>query len=501
MKSESRAKHPLPLAPHVQGPNMTRTLVSALLLLLPDPAMYASTGRENQAQELLRKAIDAVGIHRTDGKILHYFMSEVILQSAQSDRSYPPFLGMMRSHETWFNPSEPIQRTSSQTTWFGSGPTAPIVTLVGPHASVMIRDSLVVPLPSATNYLNIWSVLLEWEKSENLRVEKPVRYRDYQRVVLARTTPTGVEKLFVDQKTGFPVKLDRMEPHFLWGQRHVEYLYSGWIQVGNSFMPCSPVRIVDGEPDIYQMVGKWEFVNVEQSPGMTLPEIKNPPLPPRGSVGVLDSPSPDTVGIGSLTYLTRNRSYTEAISFIDGTVYIFDATLGEQRAKQDEEWIEKLFPGKHPLVVVVTDLAWPHIAGVRYWVSRGATIVSHRMSESFLKRVIDRKWTLNPDELEKKRSGVKFKFVPVDKELTLAGGKVKLHAIDGIGSEGALMAYLPDDKFLWAGDYIQTNRQPTAYATEVWRAALRVGIRPERTAAQHLPVTNWSIIDSLSLGN
>ena len=58
------------------------------------------------------------------------------------------------------------------------------------------------------------------------------------------------------------------------------------------------------------------------------------------------------------------------------------------------------------------------------------------------------------------------------------------------------MAYIEGDRFLWASDYIQTTQQPTTYATEVWRAG--VGIAPARTAAQHLPVTTWSTIDSLA---
>ena len=50
-------------------------------------------------------------------------------------------------------------------------------------------------------------------------------------------------------------------------------------------------------------------------------------------------------------------------------------------------WVGRLFPGHHPIVVVVTDLAWPHVAGVRYWVAMGATIVSHAGSKEFLSQV------------------------------------------------------------------------------------------------------------------
>jgi hypothetical protein len=45
---------------------------------------------------------------------------------------------------------------------------------------------------------------------------------------------------------------------------------------------------------------------------------------------------------------------------------------------------------------------------------------------------------------------------------------------------------------LWASDYIQTLDTPSLYATDVQRAAARSGIEPELTAAEHLPLSEWS---------
>lgn len=485
---------------------MKRWLLASISALTGTILPLAALSQGHDARALIRRSIDAVGLERAKAKILHYHVAEANLQPAQSDRMYPPYYSLARNAEVWFDPVTNIQRTSSATTFFGSGPSKPVVIIASQNRAVMVRDTLVIPIGSAVSSgrtsdpMNAWALLREWERSSDVMVGNPTLYRDYVRNVVVRTTSDGEERLFIDRKTGFPVKIDFVQSHYLWGQVQVEYLYSTWIQVDRSFLPSGVFRMIDGEVDLYRTIGMTELISHDQAPSLQIPETKGP-VPPGVVTGLFNSPQPDTIGISSKTYLTKNRFYTEAISLIDGTVYVFDATLGEQRAKQDEAWIKKLFPGKHPIVVVVTDLAWPHIAGVRYWVSKGAAIVSHRVSESFLKKVFDRKWTLNPDELEQKRSKIKFKFTPVDKELSLAGGKIRLYAIDGIGSEGGLMAYLPDDKFLWAGDYIQNNKVPTAYATEVWQAVNRRGINPDRVAAQHLPVTKWSVIDSLSRGD
>jgi hypothetical protein len=81
--------------------------------------------------------------------------------------------------------------------------------------------------------------------------------------------------------------------------------------------------------------------------------------------------------------------------------------------------------------------------------------------------------------------------------LALAGGALHLYAIDGVASEGALMAWVPEDGVLWAGDYVQQVDEPSLYASEVVRAARRVGIRPRTVVAQHQEPVEWSVVEAL----
>src|SRR5215813_1442272 len=101
--------------------------------------------------------------------------------------------------------------------------------------------------------------------------------------------------------------------------------------------------------------------------------------------------------IGPTTYILANPGYREVVTKIGDDVFLLDATQGEQRAREDQEQIARLFPGKHTINVVVTDLAWPHVSGLRYWVASGATVLAHKTAYNFLQGVIDRKWTLAPD--------------------------------------------------------------------------------------------------------
>ena len=106
-----------------------------------------------------------------------------------------------------------------------------------------------------------------------------------------------------------------------------------------------------------------------------------------------------------------------------------------------------------------------------------------------------RQWTLKPDQLQQRRA--KLNFVGIDRQQSLAGGKIVLIPIDGIGSEIALTGFIADDRFLWASDYVQDIENPTAYATDVWNAVQRAHLQPKQVAAEHVPLTDWEKIASL----
>jgi hypothetical protein len=450
---------------------------------------------------LLRDAGLALGLDRVGRGALHLRMTDAVLEDYQSDRTYPPFLLGFTSRETWYQPSSGVARHASRISFpFSGGDFPPL--LSGTTASFAVQDSVVGPAPSshgdalALRGMDPWAQLHDWTRADRVTVRGRCVVRDYPRTVLERTGPYGLERLALDPKTALPVLLEREEPHYLWGQTVVAYVYSNWRIEGPFAYPGTSFRMVDGAAEVSRTVDEAELAVADSMPAMTLPDttLVMPPSVP----AYLEPTPPDSVRVSAGTRLLVNRGYTEGVVLAGDTVYLLDATQGEVRARADSALIGRLFPGPHPVVLVVTDLAWPHVAGLRYWVARGATVVSHRVSRPFLERVLARRWTREPDLFERRRSQVRLNFRPVADSLRLAGGRIRLFAVDGISSEGALVAYVESDRFLWASDYIQSVRQPSTYLIEVWRAVRRAGLAPRMTAAQHLPVTPWSRVDSLA---
>lgn len=459
------------------------------------------TPAAGDAHSILESAAVTTGLRTTRGRVLHVQGFDIVSQDYQSDRMYPPFLSSVGAFDSWFSPETGVERTSTQTAIAGNR--FPGTTSLGSStASYVVRDTALIPGEHlhASLYvmrpLNVWAMLDDWLASPNVRVVERCEYRDYPRLVLSRAGPRGEERLFINERHSIPVKLDRIETHYLWGPVHVEFIYSTWQRFDDVLLPGVSFRMVDGRTTIERTLGSTRLMPRDSAPALAVPRRDTPMGYP---LAVFLMPTePDTVRVGPNTFLLKNAGYAETVTLDRDTVYVFDATQSEARAQKDSAWIGKLFPGRHPIIVVVTDLAWPHVAGVRYWVAQGATIVSHPAARSFLESVVARRWTASPDLLERRRTRSHLRFVGVSDTLALADGDILLFAIDGRTSEVALAAYLRPDRFLWASDYIQTLEQPTAYLDDVWQAVGRVRIAPARVAAEHLTLSPWEAVDRLA---
>jgi hypothetical protein len=438
----------------------------------------------------MERAIGALGLSTVGTGVRTAVVTDVLNMAYQSDRMYPPYLWTsreMRLAMDWGRGAHRAEQgTAPNTVAFVSDSARRAV--VSPRGAMLLPPRQ--PLLLDERAMDPWVVLADWRRAPGVRVVEECMYRDYWRIVLGRTTPDGAERLYVDPKTGVPTKLERREQHYLWGDVNAEYLWSIWTPVKGSraLAPQFAYRLVDGETDEQRVLSKYAIVAPDSAGTLTIPADATPaPTPPAAN--------PDTVRVTASTFLLVTRAYTNVVSLQRDTVFILDAQTSADRAQRDSVWIGKLFPGRHPIVLVVTDLAWPHIAGVRYWAGLGATVVSHPASRAFLERVLSRKWTLQPDLLEQRRAKVRFRFQPVNGSLSLAGGAIQLRPIDGAGSEGAIMAFFPGDRFLYAGDYIQGGGPDSfsaTYARDVAAAVSRAGFTPERFAAMHLPLSDWS---------
>lgn len=486
----------LPLAGHAQRPFPLRDR-------LENERCTAVTGSiaTRSANDWLARARAATGIEAAAGRVVHWRSTESDAQPYQSDRPYPPYIGNSALREWWFDASSGVERWQDL-------PAKGVAFVRNAKAAFMLRDSVPRPVPpffafhERSRALNPLAVLVD-VAGERAEVAEVCTFRDFPRVVIRANDA----RLYLDLKSAMPVKYERVERNELWGQLRAEYVYATWWRSGRVALPVVAVRYVDGVEEVRRDVRLPQSPNdviVEDVPSDSAPALAAPDADQRAALASRMPDMPvDTVRVADDLFLLRTRAYTHAVTQVGDTVYLFDATTDERRSRADSVWIAALFPTATSTVLVVSDLAWPHVAGVRFWAARGATIISHHISRPFLQQVLDRRWTLAPDALEAtreqgrrgKQTAPTFRLVTHAEPFALAGGRIRVGAIDGVGSEGALYAWFPAQRFLWASDYLQDVSQPSQYAIEVLAAMRRDGFAPERVAAQHLPVTPWSTVE------
>src|SRR5262249_42070496 len=143
---------------------------------------------------------------------------------------------------------------------FPSGEFDPPETLSGARATFQVRDTATVPAPAGhaaaliLRGLDPWAVIHDWMTGDVPTVAGECLLLDYYRPALALRGPSGPERLSLDRKTGLPVMLEREEPHYLWGQVAVRYVYSNWDEGHGISVPTSSFRLVDGTTEVSRTV-------------------------------------------------------------------------------------------------------------------------------------------------------------------------------------------------------------------------------------------------------
>ncbi|MFN8670270.1 MAG: hypothetical protein U0164_24035 [Gemmatimonadaceae bacterium] len=455
---------------------------------------------QRSGAQWLQGARAAVLPPATTGRVLRLELSVVTYAWEQSDRPYEPFLPMVSHKSAWLDLATGVEGTTVQ----GLPQGRAAMTLATEQATFFARDSMTRPnavlhrFARAERALNPWAVVLDWSRrGDSVRVAGWCISRGAKRVVLA----SNGEELHL-AADGTPAMLVRREDELLWGDVRVEYLWNTWWAVkGGGAYPLAAFRLVEGTTQLTRAVpfAGAELIDSSAAPRLAAPVVAAA-MDTRPGAG-MPAWTVDTVRVGDNAFLLKRPDYTEMVALRRDTVFLLDATGDVARARQDSSWIARLFPGRHPMVVVVTDLAWPHVGSAAYWARAGAVLVSHESSRDFLARVVQRgaSGAAGDNGATTKRPSV-FRFRPVTDSLRLAGGELVAYALQGLSTEGAIGVWLANARTFWAGDYVQQTDQPSVYARDVVRTIVARGLQPERICAQHVPMVPWTTIVNANAG-
>jgi glyoxylase-like metal-dependent hydrolase (beta-lactamase superfamily II) len=314
-------------------------------------------------------------------------------------------------------------------------------------------------------YITPWGFLKGAAANNATAVRRRVDGQDYTVLSWSPTVkaPSGksyVVNAYVDGEN-FIERVETWVGENLMGDMHIVATYSGWRDFGGAMVPTR----------IAQTRGGWPFVQVDVTAARVNPAdlaslAPAPAAAPGGPGGGGGQPPALTItteklGEGLFRYTTGQGSYDSLIVEFDDYIMMLEAGQSQARAQAYVDEVKRQFPGKPIRYVMNTHPHGDHTPGLPVLVAEGAAIITQENNREFFERALNTPRTLLDDALARapKRArvdGVGDKRVYTDGTRTVEF----YHIFPTPHSNGLLVAYIPQEKILFQGDFSVNPGQP-----------------------------------------
>jgi glyoxylase-like metal-dependent hydrolase (beta-lactamase superfamily II) len=226
------------------------------------------------------------------------------------------------------------------------------------------------------------------------------------------------------------------------GDYPVEIAYTDYVDFGGVKFPRHIVQTEDGFPTLDITV---DAVKPNAAGAIEVPaNVRNAPPPaPRVTVDKLAD---------GVWYFGTPNARNWAVEFRDYVVVV-EGIGSETRSLAVMDEIAKVIPNKPIRYVINTHAHYDHAGGLRTYVAKGATVVTHERNKPFFEKVWARPRTIAPDLLSKSPRPATFETV-VDKKVMTDGDKtIEIYFMQGTSHNvNNLLVYMPKEKLVYWGD-------------------------------------------------
>jgi glyoxylase-like metal-dependent hydrolase (beta-lactamase superfamily II) len=267
------------------------------------------------------------------------------------------------------------------------------------------------------------------------------------------------------------------------GDTFMEFQYGDYRDFDGVRFPARIVRRVAGLP-WYDLTVSGVRINTA-APFAVPAEVAANPAPSMDKVDVSD--------LAPGVFLFGGGSHNSVIVEQQGGIVVIEAPLGEERSLAVIARVNELFPKQAIRRVINTHAHFDHAGGLRTYVAKGVTVVTHERNAAYYESAWRQPRTLNPDLLAK--AGRKPRFETFTTKLVLGDElrPIEIHAIEGSGHNDAFaMVYLPVQKLLVEADAwtpTPPGTRPPAVVNPLWinlaRNIERLGLDVQRFSPLH----------------
>jgi glyoxylase-like metal-dependent hydrolase (beta-lactamase superfamily II) len=226
------------------------------------------------------------------------------------------------------------------------------------------------------------------------------------------------------------------------GDYPIEIAYTDYADFGGVKFPRHIVQTEDGFPTL----------------DITISAVKpNAPVSLDVPANVRDATAPPLrVGVEKLAdgvwYFSTPNARNWAVEFADHIVVV-EGIGSEARSLAVLDEIAKAIPNKPIRYVINTHAHYDHAGGLRTYVAKGVTVVTHETNKPFFEKVWARPRTIAPDLLSKSPKAPVFETVSDKKVMTDGTKTIEIYHMKGTSHNVAnLIVFMPKEGLVFWGD-------------------------------------------------
>lgn len=497
--------------------NGRRQLIICLFSFMSVPAWQAAMAFDlptDPAQTLARRAIDAMGGQKALGGIQSLRLTAHAYRRMleQSERPEGPWIPSFTYVTQWigFDGSRirtkityPHWKYSVTTTAMGAKGVRKLIVGTEKEKITPARRRDLRQLIRRVA-LGPERVLFTALAANDLHTEPLTYLQDVPHRVLAFTWGDAPVRIFLNAHTLLPtaVEITRPLPYDvfwnLWGDVTTRIYFSSWTLRGGGLR-------YPQQWDIWRNDQPYRTVYIDQLDMDATPPSDNVPIseaqltafPKEGTVdeihlaGEVQELAPGVV-------LLPGSWNSTLVAQSDGVV-IIEAPISSGYSAAVLTEVASRFPDRPVKAVVTTSDAWPHVGGIREYVSRGTPLYLLDLNVPFIKAVLRAPHRMRPDALARHPQTPRLHVVSGRAVIGEGANRIELYPVRGESGERMMLVYFPQYRLLYASDLVQFNLDGSfafpEYLSEVARVVAQEGLQVERVFAMHTPhAVPWQTI-------
>jgi glyoxylase-like metal-dependent hydrolase (beta-lactamase superfamily II) len=325
------------------------------------------------------------------------------------------------------------------------------------------------------------------QNPESVQVQADQMLQGLQHHVIALNPKEDMPpiKIFLDNSTFLPSKVETMEDDPIHGDVLIEVFFDDWQEVDGLMFPFLVTHELHDE--VIEERRNLIDVNVDfPNDTFTLPtNMQNISAGEEDDFfrGWLASqwylrmhafgiPHYDVNHFANFTemmpgvYHVTGSTHHSLVVEMNDHIVVVEPPLYEERSQAVINEIAKRWPDKPIGYIVATHAHDDHIGGLRAYAAEGATIISSETGLHEVKHILNSSHTLKPDSFQNNPpEHIEIETVPDNEKITISDGNrsIDIYTINNTHSNDMLAVYLPSERILLDSDLYSPGGTPEPF--------------------------------------